>query len=78
MRPQPPQDAAWAARVKEAGVPLERFDTLGDDHEYFALQRAILLAARDALLSDDDLHPLLVRIWSGTGRRSTGRSTRRR
>jgi len=65
MRPEAPQDPAWAARVQAAGVPPELFDGLGDDSEYFALQRAILLAARDALLSDEDVHPLLVRIWSG-------------
>ena len=65
MIPMGPHDPEWAARVKAAGVPLELFDSLGDDPEYFALQRAILLAARDALLSDEDVHPLLVRIWLG-------------
>ena len=65
MRAEAPQDPAWVARVKAAGVPLELIDSLGDDREYFALQRAILHAAHDALLSDEDLHPLLVRNWSG-------------
>ena len=65
MTPVAPHDPEWAARVKAAGVPLELFDSLGDDSEYFALQRAILHAAHDALLSDEDVHPLLVRNWSG-------------
>ena len=52
MRPQAPQDPAWAGRVREAGVPLGLFDCLRDDEDCFALQQEPLQALDSAVLGE--------------------------
>lgn len=43
---------------------LELFETDLDDHEFALLEAAILHALIHASLSDEDLYPLLVRLWT--------------
>jgi hypothetical protein len=58
-------DAAWSARVTAAGVRIDLWETDLDDRGFVLLGETILHAARDAALSDEDLYPLLVRLWNG-------------
>lgn len=58
-------DAGWMARVGDAGVRVELWDADLDDHGFELLSDTILDAVREATLSDDDLYPLLVRLWNG-------------
>lgn len=65
MTHPPPPDPAWVARVANAAVRIELFDTVDDPDDYLELQTSIMTAARDATLSDEDLYPLLARYWIG-------------
>ena len=58
-------DSDWAARVAAAGVPVELLARELDSADAEALADSVLRAARDEKLSDRDLYPLLVRIWTG-------------
>ena len=51
--------------MAEAGVRVDLWDGELDDYEFALLGRTILHAATDARLCDDDLYPLLVRLWAG-------------
>ena len=61
------RDPGWIARVRAADIPIELFDAETDDDYSIAwLEATILSAARQRSLSDDDLYPLLVRVWTGS------------
>jgi len=51
--------------MAEAGVRVDLWDGELDDYEFALLGRTILRAASESRLSDDDLYPLLVRLWAG-------------
>lgn len=55
----------WEARVRDAGVPVELFEADLNDYGFAFLEGSIMAALRDATLSDADVYPLLVRIWTG-------------
>ena len=65
MTPPAAGDPGWETRVRGADVPIELFDAELDDHGFAFLERSIMRALRDQTLSDEDLYPLLVRIWTG-------------
>jgi len=66
MKPPPAAaDGDWVARVTEAGVRLDLWDGQFDDQEVVLLCETILRAGLESRLSDEDLYPLLVRLWSG-------------
>jgi hypothetical protein len=62
----PVRDAAWSARVVDAGVRLDLFESAEDDYAFALLGLTITRAVSEAALSDDDAYPLLVRYWNGT------------
>jgi hypothetical protein len=63
---QPVRDAVWSARVVDAGVRLDLFESADDDYAFALLGLTITRAVSEAALSDDDAYPLLVRYWNGT------------
>jgi hypothetical protein len=67
MRPNDAaRDPGWTERLKRAGVRTDLFESMSDDYEWHVYEASVLQAARDSVLSDDDLYPLLVRLWTGT------------
>jgi hypothetical protein len=46
-------------------VPIDLWDTDLDERGFVLLAEMILRATREAALSDEDLYPLLVRLWNG-------------
>ena len=60
------RDAAWSARVIDAGVRLDLFESADGDYAFALLGLTITRAVSEAALSDDDAYPLLVRYWNGT------------
>lgn len=59
------QNPGWADRVTQAGVRIDLWDTDLDDYQFATLAITILCALREASLTDEDLYPLLVRLWLG-------------
>lgn len=58
----------WVARVTEAGVRIDLFEGQRDDYDWCVLVDSILSAAGSVLLCDEDLYPLLARLWTGQRR----------
>lgn len=65
MTRPPAVDNDWDARVVQAGVRVDLWDNDRDDFDFALLSDTILRASSESRLSDDDLYPLLVRLWVG-------------
>jgi hypothetical protein len=59
-------DPGWTARLSHAGVRMDLFESMSDDHDWNLLEASVLEAARESTPSDDDLYPLLARLWTRT------------
>jgi hypothetical protein len=65
MRSAAADESGWRARLAAAGVRVDLVDGDVDDRELALLELSVLRAARESTLSDDDLYPVLARVWTG-------------
>jgi hypothetical protein len=65
MRPPPGDDSGRRARLAQAGVPTDLADGEICGSEFDLWEVAVLRAAWESTLSDEDLYPLLVQYWTG-------------